>query len=117
MAVDELELLSDFDELEPELSDFEESDFFSDELDDELFGAALRGPVGRALGRLAAVGAVEAAALEDHAHLAEQLAQTALALGALGQRVVAEGLHRVELVVALGARIGIGRHEKPSVMV
>jgi hypothetical protein len=34
-AVDELELLSAFDEPEPELSDFEESDFFSDELDDE----------------------------------------------------------------------------------
>jgi hypothetical protein len=33
-AVDELELLSDFDELEPELSDFDESDFFSVEFDD-----------------------------------------------------------------------------------
>jgi hypothetical protein len=33
--VEELELLSDFDELEPEVSDFADSDFFSVELDDE----------------------------------------------------------------------------------
>jgi hypothetical protein len=33
--VEELELLSDFDELELELSDFDESDFFSVEPDDE----------------------------------------------------------------------------------
>ena len=68
------------------------------------------------LAGLTAVVAVEAAALEHHADLAEQLAQAPVALGALGQRVVAERLHHVELVVALGARIRIGRHE-PSVMV
>jgi hypothetical protein len=34
--VEELELLSDFDELEAELSDFVDSDFFSVEPDDEL---------------------------------------------------------------------------------
>jgi hypothetical protein len=45
-VVEELELLSDFDELEAELSDFEDSDFFSveaDELEDSelLFAAPL----------------------------------------------------------------------------
>jgi len=41
LAVDELELLSDLEEPEPELSDFEESDFFSEELDDELESSEL----------------------------------------------------------------------------
>src|SRR5690606_33923855 len=78
---------------------------------------ARRTRVARAAGRrhggrgaAAGVGAVEAATLEDDTHGVEDLAQPALALGADGQGVVAERLHRVEAVVALGAGVGIRRH-------
>ena len=60
--------------------------------------------------RGAAVGAVEARALEHHAHGVEQLAQPAVALGADGQRVVAEALELLEGVAALGAGVLVGRH-------
>src|SRR5947209_11992304 len=75
---------------------------------------AFTGAVGRALcllAVLAAVGAVKAAALEHDADRIEQLAQPARALLARGQRVVGEGLHDVEAVVALGARVAVSRHE------
>src|ERR1700744_2919864 len=71
-------------------------------------------PVARACGLFvgfAAVGAVEAAALEHDAYRVEELAQPARALVARGQRVIGEGLHDVEAVVALGARVAIGRHK------
>ena len=59
------------------------------------------------------VGAVEATALEDDADRVEDLAQAPLALGAHGERVVAERLHGLETVVALGARVGVRRHDGP----
>ena len=77
--------------------------------------AVLRGPV---LGRRTrarrrrrpAVGAVEAGALEDDPDGVEELAQLALALGALRQRGVAERLLHLEAVTARGARVGVRRH-------
>ena len=60
--------------------------------------------------RRAAVGAVEARALEHHADGVEDLAQPAVALRALGQRVVGEALELLEGVAALGAGVLVGRH-------
>ena len=60
--------------------------------------------------RGAAVGAVEARALEDHADGVEDLAQPALALRAVGERVVAEALELLERVTALGAGVLVGGH-------
>ena len=66
------------------------------------------------LARLAAaVVAVEAGALEDHADGVEHLAQPALALGAHGQRVVGEALHGLEEMAAVGAGVLIGGHWCP----
>src|SRR5690349_15421128 len=62
-------------------------------------GAATGGQRGRGAAA-AGVGAVEAGALEDDTDGAEHLAQATLALRAGGQRVVAEGLHGLEAVVA-----------------
>jgi 16S rRNA C967 or C1407 C5-methylase (RsmB/RsmF family) len=59
---------------------------------------------------IARVRAIEARALEDDADRVEQLAQTTIALGALGQRVVDEGLDDLKAVLALSARIGVRRH-------
>ncbi len=67
------------------------------DVEPSLLLAEPRGTAG--LGRVAAVVAVETAALEDHAHLAEQLAQPSVALGAYGQRIVAERLDLVEPIV------------------
>ena len=60
--------------------------------------------------RRAAVVAVEAGALEDHADRVEELAQPALALRAVGERVVGEALDLLEGVAALGAGVLVGRH-------
>ena len=67
-----------------------------------------------AVGGGAAVVAVEARALEDHADGVEQLAQPALALWALGQRVVGEALELLEGVTALGAGVLVGGHSRGS---
>ncbi len=56
------------------------------------------------------VGAVEAAALEHDAHGVEQLAQSSLALRALRQGVLGEGLEDLKAVIARGARVGVRRH-------
>ena len=66
--------------------------------------------VTRALGRLATVVAVEAAALEYHPDRAEQFAQPTRALLARGQRIFTECLDRIEAIVALGAGIAVSRH-------
>src|SRR5690606_25932538 len=58
----------------------------------------------------AAVGAVEAAALEHDPDRGEDLAQVAGASRALGQGGVGEGLHGLEAVVAGGAGVLVGRH-------
>ena len=58
----------------------------------------------------AAVVAVEAGALEDHADRVEDLAQPPVALGTVGQRVLVEALHRLEPVPALGAGVLVGGH-------
>ena len=68
---------------------------------------SLAAPVGRAR---AAVGAVEAAALEHDPDRGEHLAEPAGALGAVGQRRVGEGLHGLEPVSAGGAGVLVGRH-------
>ena len=75
-------------------------------------GRLLRG-AGRERGARAraGVGAVEAGALEDHADRVEDLAQAAGARRADGQRVVAEALHLLERVPALGAGVLVGRHD------
>ena len=66
---------------------------------------------GRRLGAgRAGVGAVEARALEDDADRVEDLAQPPLARRALGQRLVGEGLHRLELVTARGAGVLVRGH-------
>src|SRR5690606_31141969 len=69
---------------------------------------------GRAVraGRSAGVGAVEAAALEDHADRAEQFAQRTGTLRALGQARVAERLDRLEPVVTFLAGVLIGGHRR-----
>ena len=69
-------------------------------------GVGVGGRCGRLGGRLLApaVVAVEPGALEDHADGVEHLAQPALALGAVGQRVVAEALDLLEGVAALACR-------------
>ena len=82
----------------------------SDEDDDGAGGRRSRGRGGRVR---AAVGAVEARALEHHAHGVEELAQPAVALGADGQRVLAEALELLEGVAALGAGVLVGRHVGP----
>src|SRR5690606_24815418 len=77
--------------------------------------AAARRAVGRravGAGRRAGVRAVEAAALEDHADRAEQLAQRAGTLRALGQARVAERLNRLEPVVTLLAGVLVGGHRR-----
>src|SRR5438105_3801980 len=60
--------------------------------------------------RRAAVGAVEAAALEHHADGAEHLAQGATARRAHPQRLVAERLHHLDVLAAVAARVLVGRH-------
>ena len=60
-----------------------------------------------------AVGAVEARALEHHAHGVEELAQPTAALGTDGQRVLAEALELLEGVAALLAGVLVGRHVGP----
>ena len=65
-----------------------------------------RGALRRGRG-LAAVGAVEARALEDDADRAVDLAHRGAALRALGHRRVGEGLHQLELVLALGVGAGV----------
>ena len=62
----------------------------------------------------AAVVAVEPGPLEHHADGVEHLAQPALALGAHGQRVVAEALELLERVTALGAGVLVGRHSSST---
>src|SRR5690606_5777869 len=64
---------------------------------------------GRAV-RRAAVRAVEAGALEDDADRREDLAQPSLAARALGQRVVGELLHHLELLGAGGTGVLVGGH-------
>ena len=61
----------------------------------------------------AAVGLVEATALEGDADAPEHLAEVAAADGAFGQRSVAEGLHDLEFVVAVLAAVFVGRHGEP----
>src|SRR5690606_8451123 len=75
-------------------------------------GVGARGVGGRqrAGGATAGVGAVEARTLEYDTHRVEDLAKTALALGALGERVVAEALHLLERVSTLGAGVLVGGH-------
>ena len=58
----------------------------------------------------AAVGAVEARALEDDADRGVDLAQLALAVRADGQRVVGELLNHFERLAALGALVLVRRH-------
>ena len=58
----------------------------------------------------AAVGAVEARALEDDADGVVELAQLAAARGALGQGVVGERLHDLQRLAAGGARVLVGGH-------
>src|SRR5690606_40410575 len=55
---------------------------------------------------------VEGAAPEDHADRAEQLAQRAGTLRALGQARVAERLNRLEPVVTLLAGVLVGGHRR-----
>ena len=66
-----------------------------------------RAGVRRSAAALAAVGPVEARALEDDADRAVDLAHRGAALRALGHRGVAEGLHDLELVLALGVGAGV----------
>src|SRR4029450_8382495 len=56
---------------------------------------------------LAAVGAVEARALEDDADRPVDLAHGGAALRAFADRRVGEGLHALELVLAPGAGAGV----------
>ena len=59
---------------------------------------------------IARVRAIEARTLEDDADRVEQLAQTTITLGALGQRVVDKGLDDLKAVLARSARVGVRRH-------
>src|SRR5687767_792240 len=68
---------------------------------------AVRGGRLRRRGGLAAVGAVEARALEDHADRAVDLPYGRAALRALAHGGVGEGLHHLELVLALGVGAGV----------
>ena len=67
------------------------------------------------LGRLAAVGLVEARALEDDPDGSEHLLQPTPARGALLQRVVAKRLDHLQVLPALRARILVCGHRKPFV--
>ncbi len=94
-------------QLDPDLSPEAELDPES-MLDDELVLAA---PVRSSFfADLAAVGAVEAAALEHHPDGVEKLAQPTGALLACGQGIVGEGLDHIEAVAALGAGIAVSGH-------
>ncbi len=72
----------------------------------------LLGPAALALGRgpRARVGPVEPGALEDDPHGGEQFSQPAVALRALRERGVREGLHHLELVAAGGAGVLVRGH-------
>jgi hypothetical protein len=59
---------------------------------------------------LAAVRAIEATALEDHADSVEDLAEWTGAVGAFGQRWVTELLYDFEVGTALGATVLVGGH-------
>ncbi len=61
----------------------------------------------------AAVGLVEAAALEGDADVAEHLAQRAAARGAFGEGVVGERLHDFERLAAVLAAVFVGGHRGP----
>jgi len=61
-------------------------------------------------GVVSRVRAIEARSLEHHAYGVEQLAQASLALGALGQGVVAEGLDDLKAMFARGTRVGVRWH-------
>ena len=65
---------------------------------------------GAPAGVIARVIAIEARALEHDADGVEQLAQTALALRAFGQRVLGEGLDDLKAVFARGTRVAVSRH-------
>lgn len=54
------------------------------------------------------ISAVEARALERDTDRAENLAQTSLAFGANGQRIIAEFLMNIEAVITRGARVTVG---------
>jgi len=73
-------------------------------------GAAARAVGGFALGRFAAVVAVEAAALEHHPDVAEQFAEPARAVLAGRQGIVAERLDHIEAAGAFGTRVAVSRH-------
>jgi len=64
----------------------------------------------------ARVVAVETGALEDDAHGVEDLAELALAGGALGQRGVGKGLHLLELLATLGAGVLIRGHRSSGLL-
>src|SRR5205085_2133410 len=75
----------------------------------------LRLRLGLRLGGGAAVGAVEAAALEDDAHRGEDLAQGSPAVGTLGEGLVPERLHDLEVLATLLAGVLVGGHGVISV--
>src|SRR5450759_265510 len=69
-----------------------------------------RALAGVAVRVVAGVVAIEARALEHDADGVEDLAQATLALGALGQRGIGEGLDDRKVVFARGTRVGVRRH-------
>ena len=76
----------------------------------------LAGDRGLRLGRApTAVGLVEALALERDAGGGEHLLEAPLAGGALGERIVGEGLDDVERLAAVTASVFVGGHEGTAV--